>query len=535
MFFFKKHVIVIGLSRIGTQIAINLSKAGRNVIVISNEPLGPDAEVIKRNGGFVIFSKGFDERTLKRAGLANASTVFIASSDDDINIKLAQFISRLKKRKYFYGNLKLMVHINNSDLKNLLSDYLDISSGDSIYLQPFNINDVAAKLVYDQYPPHLYLVDQTAKDNEKIIGIVGDNEIAKSFLIENSILSQYGDQINLKVLLINENADSYLNSIIKQYPNIGDLLQLVSVELKNENFSSKHQWDENFLSSINSLDAVYFFGNNDAKLINSSLHLRKFLYEKTMNIRKIPIIVCLPEDTMVVEMLDVDDEKTTKKSLSEKLKEDVVIHLFRKFTDSCSINRMIDGSGENDILAKAINYYYSIKYEFDNLLYINFKKSNNNEFIKRLEREIIEFKVKRGDPLSQIEQLVLDFIKQYTNGSIEKIKNIFSINRLWSKLTDRKKESNRYVARHISVKTHVLKKIGVKDFSKDEINLYVKQIAPIEHNRWTAEKLAFDFSFGKLPHNDKNLKNILKDTLKVQKEHEAKHARELTKQQQAYT
>ena len=339
--------------------------------------------------------------------------------------------------------------------------------------------------------------------------------ITFAILIENSILSQYGDQINLKVLLINENADSYLNSIIKQYPNIGDLLQLVSVELKNENFSSKHQWDENFLSSINSLDAVYFFGNNDAKLINSSLHLRKFLYEKTMNIRKIPIIVCLPEDTMIVEMLDVDDEKTTKKSLSEKLKEDVVIHLFRKFTDSCSINRMIDGSGENDILAKAINYYYSIKYEFDNLLYINFKKSNNSEFIKRLEREILDFKVKRGDPLSQIEQLVLDFIKQYTKGSIEKIKNIFSINRLWSRLTDRKKESNRYVARHISVKTHVLKKIGVKDFSSDEINLYVKQIAPIEHNRWTAEKLAFDFSFGKLPLNDKNLKNILKDTLKV--------------------
>jgi hypothetical protein len=290
---------------------------------------------------------------------------------------------------------------------------------------------------------------------------------------------------------------------------------LVSVELKNENFSSKHHWDEIFLSSINSLDAVYFFGNNDAKLINSSLHLRKFLYEKTMNIRKIPIIVCLPEDTMVVEMLDVDDEKTTKKSLSEKLKEDVVIHLFRKFTDSCSINRMIDGSGENDILAKAINYYYSIKYEFDNLLYINFKKSNNNEFIKRLEREILEFKVKRGDPLSQIEQLVLDFIKQYTKGSSEKIKNIFSINHLWSKLTDRKKESNRYVARHISVKTHVLKKIGVKDFSSDEINLYIKQIAPIEHNRWTAEKLAFDFSFGKLPLNDKNLKSIIKDTLKV--------------------
>ena len=261
MFFFKKHVIVIGLSKIGTQIAINLSKAGRNVIVISNEPLGPDAEVIKRNGGFVILSKGIDERALKRAGLANASTVFIASSNDDINIKLAQFISRLKKRKYYYGALKLMVHINNSDLKNLLSDYLDISSGDSIDLQSFNINDVAAKLVYDQYPPHLYLVDQTANDNEKIIGIVGDNEIARSFLIENSILSQYGDQINLKVLLINENADSYLNSIIKQYPNIGDLLQLVSVPtcvgLDLDTLTSlRPSWPWSLLPQIHSVPSV---------------------------------------------------------------------------------------------------------------------------------------------------------------------------------------------------------------------------------------------------------------------------------------
>ena len=434
MLFFKKHVIVIGLSRIGKQVGYNLAKEGRNVVVITNEAFGPDADSITEIGGIVLSSQGFDESTLKRAGIATAATVFIATDNDDTNIKLSQFISRLKKRKYSKGLLKLMVHLNNSDLKNLLSDYLDVSSAGSVDVQAFNINDISAQLVYDNYPPHLYLVNETVRDNEKIIAIVGNNEIVKSFLIENSILSQYGDPLNLKVLLIADNADSFLQSIIKQYPSIGNYLRLIPVELKNDNFSSKHEWDEKFLSSIDSLDAVYFFGNEDAKLINSSLHLRQFLYEKTMNIRKVPIIVCLPEETKSIDMLDGDGEKSGKKSLSEKLSEELVIHLVRKFSDSCSTKRMIDGSNENEILAKAINFYYSIKYEFDYLLNVHFKKSSNAQFIKRLECEVLDFKVKRGDPLSQIEQLVLDFTKEYTKSSIEKVKTVFGVNRLWNSL-----------------------------------------------------------------------------------------------------
>ncbi len=513
--FFKKHVIVIGLSRIGRQVALNLAKDGRKVVVLTNESLGPDADSIIDNGGFVLSSPGFDESALRKAGLANASTLFIATDDDDTNIKLTQFISRLKKRKYSSGPLKLMVHINDDDLKNLLSDYLDVSTTNSVDVQPFNINEITAQLVYDQFPPHLYLSDETSRDTEKIICIVGDNDIARSFLIENSILSQYGDAKKLKVFLITENAELYYKTITKQYPNLGDFLEMIPVELRNHNFSSKHPWDERFLNSINSIDVVYFFGDKDAKMINSALHLRQFLYEKTLNIRKVPIVVCLPEETKVVNMLDGEEEKSGKLSLTDRFRDQVVVHLVRKYTDTCSVKRMIDGSGENEILAKAINFYYSIKYEFDGLLYAHFKKSANGDFLKKLEREMLDFKVKRGEPLAQIEQLVLDFTKAYTKNSIEKIRSVFGVNKLWCNLTDRKKESNRYVARHLEVKLFVLKKLGIKNFTKEEIRLHLKQIAPIEHNRWSAEKFAFDFSYGSLPTSDKNLKKILKDTLKI--------------------
>lgn len=511
--FIFNHTVIIGLSRTANQVALNLAKAGRKVIVVTKEPLGVDSQSIRDHGGLVLSETSYNLSVFKKAKLDKAKIVFIATSEDDTNIVLAQMISRVKKRNYGGAILKLMVKIGDSDLKNLVSDYQESSNKSLIETCPFNINEIAAQYIYDKFPPHKYIDGDTLKDKEKIICIVGNNEISTAFLLENSILSQYGDKDKLKVFLICENVEVYYKSIIRNYPNISSFLNIIPIELENDNFSSHHQWNSQFIDLVDSIDIAYFFGDKDSKLFNSALHFRQFLYEKTQNIRKIPIVVCLPEETKAVALLDGDSSE--KQTLTSKFHNDVVIHLVRKYTDVCSVDRLIDGSNQTEILAKAINYYYSIKFEFNELLNSNFKKSNNHEFLNRLEKEVLEFKVKRGEPLEQIEQLVVNFTKEYTKNSAEKIKSIFGINAQWNNLTDRKKESNRYVARHLDVKVYILNKLGLKTFSNDEIKSKFNYLAPIEHNRWSAEKFAFDFTYGVLPSSDKNLKKILKDTLKI--------------------
>ncbi len=511
--FIFNHVVVIGLSRTANQVALNLAKAGRKVVLVSKEPVGIDTLTIRENGGVVLSETSYNLSLFKKARLNKAKIVFIATSEDDTNIILAQMISRIKKRNYGGGILKLMVKINDADLKNLVSDYQESSNKNLVETSPFNINNITAQYIYDKFPPHNYIDGETIRDKEKIICIVGNNDIATSFLLENSILSQYGDENNLKVFVICENAEVYLKSVFKKFPNISNFLNIVPIELENDNFSTKHKWNSLFINSIDSIDIAYFFGNKDAKLFSSALHFRQFLYEKTQNIRKVPIVVCLPEETEVLSLLDGDNLE--RQSLSEKYKNEIVIHLVRKYTDVCSVNRLIDASNETEILAKAINYYYSIKFEFNELLNKHFKKSNNQEFLERIQKEVLEFKVKHGEPLQQIEQLVINFTKEYTKNSAEKITSIFGINAQWNNLTDRKKESNRYVARHLDVKIYILRKLGLKSFTNGEIKSHFNYLAPIEHNRWSAEKFAFDFTYGNLPSTDKNLKKILKDTLKI--------------------
>ncbi|MCD6066931.1 MAG: hypothetical protein K0S33_1757 [Bacteroidetes bacterium] len=511
----KGHVIVIGLSRPGRQVALSLAKAGRKVVVLSDEPSNPDAALIRQRGGTVYTGTGFDEALIRQAGLAHAAIVFIATDNDDANIKLAHFISGLRKRQRSNQPLRIMLQIGDEELESFVEDYLDVSGQTMVDVQTFNMDSITAQYVYDQFPPHQYLIDSTAKNTEKIICVIGSNATAKAFVIENSILSQYGDAGNLKIFLITERAETFLKSIKKQYPNIESFVNLVPIELLNERFSGKLDWDLKFTGAIQSIDAVYFFGDRDPALINSAIHLRQFLYDKTENIRAIPIIVCLPEATKVLSMLDEENQFTKRQTLGEKLKEQVVIHLVRKYSDTCTVKRMVDGLEEKEILAKIVNYYYAVKYEFDGLLFTHFKKSGNSELLKRLDAGIIGFKVKKGDPLAQIEQMVVDFIKEYTKNSADKVRSIFGIHVLWNNLTDRKKDSNRYLARHLDIKLFILKERGVKKLDKETLSAHVKFLAPIEHKRWTAEKLAFNFSYGKLPATDKNLKKILKDTLKI--------------------
>ena len=89
------------------------------------------------------------------------------------------------------------------------------------------------------------------------------------------------------------------------------------------------------------------------------------------------------------------------------------------------------------------------------------------------------------------------------------------INESWNRVTERNKESNRYIARHLPVKISILNQLNITEISRNNLQSKMLQLAPIEHNRWSAEKYIAGFSFGKFPENDSGLKKILKNTLKI--------------------
>ena len=71
------------------------------------------------------------------------------------------------------------------------------------------------------------------------------------------------------------------------------------------------------------------------------------------------------------------------------------------------------------------------------------------------------------------------------------------------------------MARHLPSKLKILEKLGIKEINEETLLAHMDELAPLEHNRWSAEKIMAGFNYGNIPTNDKKLKSILKYTLKI--------------------
>jgi hypothetical protein len=79
-----------------------------------------------------------------------------------------------------------------------------------------------------------------------------------------------------------------------------------------------------------------------------------------------------------------------------------------------------------------------------------------------------------------------------------------NINYRWKLLSDRFEDSNIYSARHAKIKL----------LYPHETDSDFAALAPMEHTRWMAEKLAFQLWLGFVP-KKKPMKNIVKEELKL--------------------
>ncbi|MBC7721166.1 MAG: NAD-binding protein [Pedobacter sp.] len=511
---YNKHVVIFSLNIIGRKICFDLLKKGYQVIVVESNKYNPYKSEVEKLGAIVLPDLQTDKKTLEATGLVYAKTCIIAGDEDAANIDLAKrithFILKHKNRKED-DRLKLAVHIKNTDNVNLLKDYFDIHNQDEHYdLETFNVELLAAKKLYDKYPPHKYLTH--GLDEENAIAIIGYNHTAENFLLENIILSHYPDLQNLKVYLIDKDADTKFADFAFKHPYYSDFIDLVPVKLLNETFFANFAWSKKHIEQISQVKIVYFFGEDDAELMNQAANFRQFLYSQTLSISLVPIVICLPENDGVIDLLDT--QHSDKENVTVVFKNGLNIHNIKLFSDTCNSNT-IEENELTDSLARIINYFYAIKYEFAFILEQHFGIKDSVELIKFLEDEMLTLPGKMGNITeADIDKLINNILVDKLNIPSFKLNKKLTIDKRWNALNHRKKDSNRFAARHISVKIDAMKKMGCWPLTYENIKLYYPKLASIEHKRWCAEKMIFNFKYGAFP-DDKNEKYLLKEILKI--------------------
>jgi hypothetical protein len=513
---YRNHIVIFRLNNIGKTLALELLKKGYKVIVVETDEHSPYIESVKAHGGVVFTEKPSDFKTLSMAAVGHSRVCILTSNRDEINIEVAGTLSSYLLKHSHKGSgetHKIMVHINNPANENILKDYFDIHNEDDHYdLETFNVYETAAKKIYDTYTPYKYL-NPADKESENAIAVVGFNDVAEAFLVENMILGHYPDMEKLKIYLADENADTHFNYLNYKYPYFHDYVEIIPVKLLNGTFFANFTWSKTHIEKLSKVKAAYFFGPKDADLITAAASFRQFLYTQTLSITQVPIIVCLPEDTGVMDLLDSNRQSgyTVSQAFSSKLS----IQTYRMISNTCTAESLIEESEFTHKLSKLINFFYAIKYEFASIMETNWNVKNAAAIADKLENELLSLPdTNKHMNERDIEKHLLLMLEKETDVSYDELYKYFSIEKHWHQLSYRKKDSNKYAARQVAMKVHAFKYLGCWPMNRENITRFYPRLAPIEHTRWCAEKMVFNFKYGPYP-ADKTERMLLKEVLKI--------------------
>lgn len=513
---YRNHIVIFRLNHIGKTLALELLKKNYKVIVVESDEHNPYIESIKHHGGVVFTEKPSDVKTFEMAAVNQSKICILSSNRDELNIEIAgSLASYLLKhsKKAKTDPHKIMVHINNAANESILKDYFDIHNQDDHYdLETFNVYESAAKKIFDTYTPYKYL-NFRDKESENAIAVVGFTDVAEAFIVENMILSHFPESDKMKIYLVDEHADNHFNYLNYKYPYLSEFIEIVPVKLLNATFFANFAWSKTHIEKLSKIKVAYFFGSKDAELIAAATSFRQFLYTQTLSATQTPIIVCLPEDTDVLNLLNAN--RSAEQSLSKTFQAQLGIQTYRLITHTCTAESLIEESELIHKLSKTINYFYAIKYEFAYLLETKWNIKNAAQVVQSLEETILALPEKHTALTEkEIEDILLQHLFNATQISMNDLRQDFSIEKHWQLLTYRKKDSNKYAARQISMKVHFFRNLGCWPMTKQNITQYFTRLAPVEHTRWSAEKMVFNFKYGPFP-ADKKEKTFLKEVLKI--------------------
>lgn len=90
------YIVIVGCGSLGAELATSLSAEGHNIVVVDNDPDAFSQLGLAFNGVTVV-GNGTDISALREAGCENADAVAAVTSDDNVNITVAEIASTILK------------------------------------------------------------------------------------------------------------------------------------------------------------------------------------------------------------------------------------------------------------------------------------------------------------------------------------------------------------------------------------------------------------------------------------------------------
>jgi Trk K+ transport system NAD-binding subunit len=119
-YYYKNHVIICGLGRLGYFIADELQKSGERIIIIESNQDSPNMEYFRNLGIDVYLGNARLPHVLQDVGAENCRALISVINDDYTNLEIAL------NARYFQPDLRLILRIFDESMAKVIKEKFDI-------------------------------------------------------------------------------------------------------------------------------------------------------------------------------------------------------------------------------------------------------------------------------------------------------------------------------------------------------------------------------------------------------------------------
>jgi len=246
--FWRRHVIICGLSRKGWLLAQGFASRGDRVVVVeaneSHNLIGPCRE----RGIVVLIGDATDPDLLQRAGVLHAGHLVAVADDDGVNAEIAvrgqgvlREATRGRSRRTPSTCLTCTVHLVDPQLYELArTRELALEEGVPLRLELFNVFERGARLMWSEFGPlrggnvTARASDQQAEGCSAHVVVIGLGRLGECLTVHASRDwhtrlhdSPCGAAGRLRITIVDLEADRRCRALSLRYPQLADVCDLV--------------------------------------------------------------------------------------------------------------------------------------------------------------------------------------------------------------------------------------------------------------------------------------------------------------------
>jgi hypothetical protein len=208
-YFVRDHVVVCGLGPLGNRLALSFRDAGHRVV-------GVDAGSVDA-GVLVLKGNATDRDLLRKAGVAGARYLVVASEDDAWNADVA--LSARDVVAHRRRGLPCFVHVAQPGLSELLAEAaLGAGGTGQLRLEFFNVWESVPPMVLDELPPGDHML------------VAGAGPLGQA-LVMHAARRRAGAGRRLEATLVGHGADAAGRDLTERYPRLAEVCDLHTFDM----------------------------------------------------------------------------------------------------------------------------------------------------------------------------------------------------------------------------------------------------------------------------------------------------------------